>query len=116
MKGFHLELGPEGTVTNNVLYPRFLKAMSIIIDRVMHERVDGVPVLDEEIIEGIGYNDSSGYIYVYFCSGIAACIEEWVGHKNDPNDVFYILTDPETGEEFEFDTYPLAIEKQEKLY
>ena len=115
MRAFHLELGNEESVANKVLYPRFLQGISTIMDRVTNEHADGKRVLDEEIIQGMGYNDRSGYIYLYFESGIAACIEEWVGHKNDPDEVFYLITDMETGEEFEFDKYPLAIEKQVTL-
>tara|TARA_Y100000004_G_scaffold49243_1_gene54200 strand:- start:213 stop:476 length:264 start_codon:yes stop_codon:yes gene_type:complete len=63
--------------------------------------------LNEEIFE-IGFNLSSGYVYIALENGvqIASCFGQSVD---------YIVTDYNNGEEFFFDSYDEAYKKLEKL-
>lgn len=51
-----------------------------------------------EEIEDIGFNENSGYVYIYLENGISIC--SCFGH-----DVEYVVTDHETGEETFYDNY-----------
>jgi hypothetical protein len=55
-----------------------------------------------EEIEDIGFNENSGYVYIYLENGISIC--SCFGH-----DVEYLVTDFEDGEETFFDDYEEAI-------
>ena len=63
--------------------------------------------LNEEIFE-IGFNLSSGYVYIALENGVS--IASCFGQPVD-----YIVTDYNNGEEFFFDTYDEAYNKLEKL-
>ena len=63
--------------------------------------------LNEEIFE-IGFNLSSGYVYIALENGV--CIASCFGQPVD-----YIVTDYNNGEEFFFDTYDEAYKKLKKL-
>ena len=63
--------------------------------------------LNEEIFE-IGFNLSSGYVYIALENGVS--IASCFGQSVD-----YIVTDYNNGEEFFFDTYDEAYNKLEKL-
>lgn len=63
--------------------------------------------LNEEIFE-IGFNLSSGYVYIALENGVS--IASCFGQSVD-----YIVTDYNNGEEFFFDTYDEAYKKLEKL-
>lgn len=52
--------------------------------------------------DGIGFNPSSGYVYIALESGISIC--SLLG-----NDVEYLLTDFETGDEYFFESYAEVI-------
>lgn len=52
--------------------------------------------------DGIGFNPNSGYVYIALESGISIC--SLLG-----NDVEYLLTDFETGDEYFFESYAEAI-------
>lgn len=62
---------------------------------------------DEDIME-IGFNANSGYVYIALENGIT--IASIYG-----NEVEYIVTDFESGEEFYLDSYDEAIEQLENL-
>lgn len=51
---------------------------------------------------GIGFNPNSGYVYIALESGVSIC--SLLG-----NDVEYLLTDFETGDEYFFESYIEAI-------
>jgi hypothetical protein len=59
----------------------------------------------EDIME-VGFNLNSGYMYIALENGV--CIASILG-----NDVEYIVTDFNDGEEFFFDDYESAIKKME---
>ena len=63
--------------------------------------------LNEEIFE-IGFNLSSGYVYIALENGVS--IASCFGQSVD-----YIVTDYNNGEEFFLDTYDEAYNKLEKL-
>ena len=63
--------------------------------------------LNEEIFE-IGFNLSSGYVYIALENGVS--IASCFGQPVD-----YIVTDYNNGEEFFFDTYDEAYKKLEKF-
>ncbi len=63
--------------------------------------------LNEEIFE-IGFNLSSGYVYIALENGVS--IASCFGQPVD-----YIVTDYNNGEEFFFDTYDEAYKKLKKL-
>lgn len=63
--------------------------------------------LNEEIFE-IGFNLSSGYVYIALENGVS--IASCFGQSVD-----YIVTDYNNGEEFFFDTYDEAYKKLKKL-
>ena len=56
-----------------------------------------------EEIEDIGFNENSGYVYIYLENGISIC--SCFGH-----DVEYLVTDFETGDETFFEDYDEAID------
>lgn len=59
--------------------------------------------LNEDIMEGgIGFNPNSGYVYIALENGISIC--SMLG-----NDVEYMVTNHNDGEELFFDTYDEAI-------
>jgi hypothetical protein len=78
-----------------------IESMFIVIDtyRNLDERYD--------ILE-TGFNTSSGYVYIALENGIsiASCFSQ---------EVTFLVTDFETGEEFFLDTYEQAEEKQNNL-
>lgn len=55
-----------------------------------------------EEIEDIGFNENSGYVYIYLENGLSIC-------SCFGRDVEYLVTDFETGEETFFDDYDEAI-------
>jgi hypothetical protein len=55
-----------------------------------------------DVIGDIGFNENSGYVYIYLNIGISIC--SCFGH-----DVEYLVTDFETGEETFFNDYDEAI-------
>lgn len=55
-----------------------------------------------EEIEDIGFNENSGYVYIYLENGISIC--SCFGY-----DVEYLVTDFETGDETFFEDYDEAI-------
>jgi len=59
----------------------------------------------EEILD-IGFNQHSGYVYIYLENNISIC--SMLGHNTE-----YLINDPETEEELFFDNY---YEAYEKLY
>jgi len=61
-----------------------------------------------EDIMDIGFNSNSGYVYIALDNGIA--IASGMGQE-----VEYIVTDMEDGEEFFFDSYQEAEQKAEEL-
>lgn len=65
--------------------------------------------MPEIMYEGIGFNQSSGYVYIALENGIqiASCFGQSVD---------FIITDFEFGEEIFFDTYELAEEFLNKNY
>lgn len=56
-----------------------------------------------EHIESVGFNENSGYVYIYLQNGIS--IASCFGQSVD-----YIINDPETEEEIFLDTYEEAKE------
>jgi hypothetical protein len=56
-----------------------------------------------EEIEDIGFNENSGYVYIYLENGISIC--SCFGRN-----VEYLVTDFETGDETFFDDYDEAID------
>jgi hypothetical protein len=60
--------------------------------------------ITQENIEMTGYNNISGNVYVALESGVV--IYEFEG-RSTPS---YMVTNMETGEEMDFDTYPEALE------
>ena len=61
-----------------------------------------VSTIDSIMFEGIGFNPNSGYVYIALETGITIC--SLLG-----NDVEYLFTDFETGEETFFSSYPEAL-------
>lgn len=61
----------------------------------------------DEILE-IGFNDRSGYVYIALENGITIA-------SSFGNDVEYIVTDFETGDEFFLDTYDEALDQLESF-
>ena len=57
----------------------------------------------DDDIESIGFNQNSGYVYIYLQNGIS--IASCFGQSVD-----YIIIDPETEEEIFLDTYDEALE------
>lgn len=55
-----------------------------------------------EEIEDIGFNENSGYVYIYLENGISIC-------SCFGNDVEYLVTDFETGDEAFYEDYNDAI-------
>lgn len=62
-----------------------------------------------EVIMEIGFNENSGYVYIAL-EDLNISIASCMGQR-----VEYIVTDFETGEEFFFDNYRMAIDKIETL-
>lgn len=58
-----------------------------------------------EDIMSIGFNPNSGYTYIALENGISIC-------SNMGNDIEYLVTDFQDGEEFFFDSYEEAETKQ----
>ena len=75
----------------------------------MHIVINAYRDLDDyyEIFE-TGFNTSSGYVYIALENGISIA-------SNFGQDVEYIVTDMETGEEFFLDSYIEAEKKQHEL-
>tara|TARA_A100001201_G_scaffold51074_1_gene50765 strand:+ start:523 stop:816 length:294 start_codon:yes stop_codon:yes gene_type:complete len=77
----------------------------------MHKVIDAYRNIDnnEWIMEGgTGFNTSSGYVYIALENGISIC--SCFGQEVD-----YLVTDYETGEEEFFDTYEEALEYNDKI-
>ncbi len=77
----------------------------------MHKVIDAYRNIDnnEWIMEGgTGFNTNSGYVYIALENGITIC--SCFGQEVD-----YLVTDYETGEEEFFDTYEEALEYYEKI-
>tara|TARA_R110000796_G_scaffold19885_5_gene59479 strand:- start:723 stop:1025 length:303 start_codon:yes stop_codon:yes gene_type:complete len=78
----------------------------------MHKVLDAFRKLDTKekyIMEGgTGFNTTSGYVYIALENGvtIASCFGQ---------DVEYIATNYDDGEEFFLDTYDECLEKQEEI-
>lgn len=62
-----------------------------------------------EDIDSLGFNPNSGYVYIALDSGvqICCCLD---------NEVEYLVTDSETGEEHFFETYDQAINFSNQLF
>ena len=67
-----------------------------------------LPYIPEVMDGGIGFNANSGYVYIALEEGIT--IASMLG-----NDVEYIVTDYNDGEEFFFDTYKEAEAKLQEM-
>ena len=65
--------------------------------------------ITQENIEMLGYNDRSGNVWVALESGVV--LYEFEG-RNTPS---YMVTNMETGEEMDFNTYPEALESALEL-
>jgi len=63
---------------------------------------------DEIMVEGIGFNQNSGYVYMALESGISIC--SMLGRR-----VSYLVTDYDNGNETFFDNYTDAVSSQELL-
>ena len=74
----------------------------------MHKVIDAYHNLGHLYIFGTGFNTSSGYVYIALENGISIC--SCFGQEVD-----YLVTDYETGEEQFFDTYEEALEYYEKI-
>ena len=77
----------------------------------MHKVIDAYRNIDnnEWIMEGgTGFNTYSGYVYIALENGITIC--SCFGQEVD-----YLVTDYETGEEEFFDTYEEELEYYEKI-
>ena len=77
----------------------------------MHKVIEAYRKIDgknEEIFE-TGFNTSSGYVYIALENGISIA-------SNFGQDVEYIVTDMDTGEEFFLDTYEQAEKQQTKIW
>jgi hypothetical protein len=61
---------------------------------------------DEIMVDGIGFNPNSGYVYIALESGISIC--SMLGRE-----VEYLSTDFEDGTELFFDTYDEAVSSQQ---
>jgi hypothetical protein len=61
----------------------------------------------EEIME-VGFNSNSGYVYIALENGISIC--SFMGRE-----VEYLVTNFDDGEEFFFESYKEAMEKQEQF-
>ena len=59
-------------------------------------------------VEAVGFNDNSGYVYIALDNGISIC--SLVG-----DEVEYLATCFETGDEFFYDTYQDCLDKQNEL-
>lgn len=59
-------------------------------------------------VEAVGFNDNSGYVYIALDNGISIC--SLVG-----DNVEYLATCFNTGEEFFFDNYDDCLDKQRAL-
>jgi len=57
---------------------------------------------------GIGFNPNSGYVYIALENGVTIC--SMLG-----NDVGYLVTNFETGEEYFFDSYEDAMDKYQSI-
>jgi len=76
----------------------------------MHKVIEAYRNIDaknEQIFE-TGFNTSSGYVYIALENGISIA-------SNFGQDVEYIVTDMDTGEEFFIDSYIEAEKKQNEL-
>ncbi|QDP51194.1 MAG: hypothetical protein Tp172MES766071_37 [Prokaryotic dsDNA virus sp.] len=62
----------------------------------------------KEDIQMIGYNDTTGYVYIALENGIQIV-------SNFGQEVYYLVTDSYNGDEFFCDTYEEAETKLEKL-
>ncbi len=60
-------------------------------------------------IEMLGFNENSGYIWIYLDTGIS--IGSCMG-----NDAEFIVSDPDDGEEFFYRTYQDACDKLHEIY
>jgi len=80
--------------------------------RSMHLVIDAWKDLntnDKDIMyEGTGFNKMSGYVYIALENGISIC-------SNFGQEVEYLVTDFETGEEYFFETFDEALNKSEQI-
>lgn len=65
------------------------------LEKVLKAYIDNA---HREEIEDIGFNENSGYVYIYLENGISIC--SCFGH-----DVEYLITDFEDGEETFYESY-----------
>ena len=78
-----------------------IESMYLVIDEFRN-------LPNSELIQETGFNTTSGYVYIALENGIqiASCFG---------NDVIYVVSNSETGDEFFLDTYAEAEEKQNNL-
>ena len=75
----------------------------------MHLVIDAYRELStNECIFETGFNTNSGYVYIYLENGVSIC-------SCFGQDVDYLVTDMETGEEYFEDTYEEALETLKKI-
>jgi hypothetical protein len=86
--------------TFNLKSPAFCEAMGL--SRVFEAYANNCPHAD---IMEVGFNENSGYVYIALENGI--CICSMLGR-----DVEFLVTDFEDGQEFFFDSYDDAFDKQ----
>tara|TARA_R100001163_G_C4944492_1_gene114886 strand:+ start:306 stop:605 length:300 start_codon:yes stop_codon:yes gene_type:complete len=79
----------------------------------MHLVIDAWKDLDfkskDIMYEGTGFNTMSGYVYIALENGISIC--SCFGQE-----VEYLVTDYDTGEEYFYETFDEALNKIEKIY
>ena len=78
-----------------------IESMYLVIDEFRN-------LPNSELIQETGFNTTSGYVYIALENGIqiASCFG---------NDVIYVVSNSETGDEFFLDTYAEAEERQNNL-
>lgn len=81
-----------------------IKSMHLVIDAWKELEYN-----DKDIMcEGTGFNKMSGYVYIHLENGISIC-------SNFGQEVEYLITDYDTGDEYFHETFEEAINHSEKI-
>lgn len=81
-----------------------IQSMHLVIDAWKRIEYD----YKEIMYEGTGFNTMSGYVYIALENGVSIC-------SNFGQEVEYLVTDFDTGEEYFYETFEEAIDQSEKI-
>lgn len=82
-----------------------IQSMHLVIDAWKQINSD----YKEIMYEGTGFNTMSGYVYIALENGISIC-------SNFGQEVEYVVTNFDTGEEYFYETFEEALNESEKIY